>query len=153
MPNSRNFTYKEITRSRPVKGHEYHAYFMMGWVQGARDYLSMKYGREIPLTVTSADRSNYNSSVPNAAGNSYHEWREAVYKNRKQFCTAVDVRSSALSAGELYNALDGYVRGELYWNKGQDIVHMSPFGINERFIVGMDGKTMIPGTYRKKVLQ
>ncbi len=141
MIGSRNFSGPEEVSRRPGSLTS-HAYFMMGYAQCLRDGISQKYGREIPFNVTSGDRTDYNDKVQGAAPDSYHIWRTQLYQGRQQIVTAIDLNSPAMSTQALYYEISTRVRGEVYWNQQQDIVHLAPFGVDERFMKDKNGKTI-----------
>ncbi len=145
MPASRNFDGPdEISHRKTLIGHKDHAMFMMGYLQCLRDGISKKYGKDVPLFITSGDRTGYNQNLvqtQNAAPNSFHIWRNEMYGKRAQLVVACDLTTTAMSPQALYNEIHPRVRGEVYWKKSEKIVHIAPFGVDEHFVMEPNGDT------------
>lgn len=81
MFRSLNFSSEEIAhRPIPMDNEslwlEPCSYFQMGVMQTVRNLISKKFGKDIPITITSGYRSpTINETVPGAAKNSMHIWR------------------------------------------------------------------------------
>jgi hypothetical protein len=130
IAKSRNFTAADVARSATdvdaagllITG------FVMGHAQGLRDALSKHFGPRFQgLTLTSTNRAAYNDTIQNAADNSHHVWR---LENFFIYC-AYDCKPHGITLRELYDFAIKTVRGEVYLNTAQKIVHIAPVAFED----------------------
>lgn len=124
---SRNFSLYEVAyRPNELPDElDLHAAFLMGVLQTIRDGLTIKYKREIRLSISSGYRSPArNAGTEGSAKNSNHQWRTT--KGMMQ--CAADISSPDIRLIDLYEFCKNTVRGEVYLNVKEKIVHVAPCG-------------------------
>lgn len=131
---SRNFNSHEIAhRGAKNAVHTDEQVFMcgyqMGYLQAARDSVSKHFPEFEGFTITSGNRDGYNHTIEGAADDSFHIWR--VEKRKKTVITANDFRPVGIPMEAAYNHLIRNFRGEIYWNKKKDILHLAPVAIQD----------------------
>lgn len=128
---SKNFSTHEVIHRDPEKlpsELEPIAYHAQGMLQGFRNHLKVKYGKDIILNVTSGYRSpSYNRAIGGAA-NSYHQWR--IDKDGSMVW-ATDLISPNLSQELLYEEAARFFTGEVYMHRTNGLVHVSDYGKDE----------------------
>lgn len=131
---SRNLSTTEVAY-RPLEvpaSLEPCAYFLQGVLQTVRDYLTIKYKKEVRIVMISGYRSpEVNAATPGSADNSNHMWKLSPLK------VAADITSPDVTTKQLYDAVRTLVRGEVYVNYAQKKVHVAPCGpIKEPWVAG-----------------
>jgi len=103
------------------------AYIAMGYMQRLRDELSLHFGKDIPLKITSGYRElQYNRSLK-SSDNSFHVWR---YQDGEALW-AIDFEPLNISPIFVYEYLakKKLFNGELYFHSKKDFIHIAPNGI------------------------
>lgn len=122
---SRNFSSAEIARSKTDVDAV--GLYLTGYAhaqsQALRDACALKYGSRFKgLVINSSNRIDYNDDVPNAADNSHHMWR---LEKDGRLHIAVDYKPLGITLDELYNVAISIMRGEIYLNRSEGIVHVA----------------------------
>lgn len=132
---TKNFTEEEVIHSgdlpeelRPI------AFYVLGYMQSLRDAISGFHNKEVRIIITSGYRDQEHNDSVGGSNNSYHIWR---YQDN-QPVWAVDIKSPDITEKELYDYCSYNINGEVYWNQGQGIIHLSSFGPHETWIRRQD---------------
>lgn len=102
------------------------AYIAMGYMQRLREELSLHFGKDVPLKITSGYRElEYNRSIK-SPDSSYHVWR---YQD-SEVLWAIDFRPIGISTADVYEYLTKTTpfNGELYYHSKLDFIHIAPNG-------------------------
>lgn len=129
---SRNFTLEEIAH-RPLPANLQDIGLMaMGYMQAIRDLSSARFGKDVPLKITSGYRElTYNREVSSSKtpDNSYHVWR---WQGDKAPLWAVDFAPIGVPLAEYFAWYKDITRGERYMHRGNGFIHTAPFAPDKK---------------------
>ena len=132
---SRNFTLKEIIHRGSNVSQEIIliGMYRLGYMQGFRDWLWHREGKEIRITITSGWRDlDYNRSIGSSDG-SYHIWK---LDDKNVIFSANDFKSPDMDHHLLCERFAEFCRGEVYKHNTWKFVHGSDYGVDETFALG-----------------
>ena len=138
---SRNFNFNEIAHRVCPDSKKDIGWFLMGKIQTIVDYLEWQLGYEIECIPTSGWRNpeytlqlykeRYpDTSLPLAATTSNHYWRTDVNEYIKcagDYKFYKKLEKTQIPCSIIFPLLHPF-KGEIYWNKKQDIIHIGEHG-------------------------
>ena len=127
-----NFTLQEVAH-RPLPAHLIpNGVAAMQHMQAVRDAARDKFGKVIPLRITSGYRElAYNRSIGSSDG-SYHIWRVGTGNEQGRLLFAVDFMPVGINLVEFWKWYQDTTGGERYCHRRHNFIHTAPNAMDKK---------------------